>query len=337
MPDRRADLGVLLDRVPNLPVEDAPVRDHDDGVEDRDVVLRESDELVRKPRDGVALAASGGVLDEVAVPGAAGAGVGEQVLHCVDLVVARPDLGLLPFAGLLVLRLHDLSVVLEDIGQALAGQHLAPQVVGLEPVRVRRVARAVVPPAIEGQEPRCLALEVRAETHLVLVDREVRNASAELEQLLARIAVLAVLPHSIVHGLLRQVVLQLQGEDRQSVDEEPNVERPLGLVAAVAELAGDGEAVLLEPLPGLHVPRRGRAVEQVHLMGPVPDSVAQHVDRAALGNLSLEPREELAPRRSVLGERERFRRLGLAPTGTGVELDGRCGVHAWRAAQDHLG
>ena len=60
---------------------------------------------------------------------------------------------------------------------------------------------------------------MRAETHLVLVDREVRNASAELEQLLARIAVLAVLPHRIVDGLLRQVVLQLQGEDRQSVDE----------------------------------------------------------------------------------------------------------------------
>ena len=214
VPDRRADLGVLLDRVPNLPVEDAPVRDHDDGVEDRDVVLRESDKLVCEPRDGVALAAACGVLDEVAVPGAAGAGVGEQVPHRVDLVVARPDLGLLPLAGLLVLRLHDLGVVLEDIGQALAGQHLAPQVVGLEPVGVGRVARAVVPAAVEGQEPRCLALEVRAEANVVFVDREVRDAAAELEELLAGVAVFLVLLDGVAHGLLRQVVLQLKGEDR---------------------------------------------------------------------------------------------------------------------------
>ena len=126
------------------------------------------------------------------------------------------------------------------------------------------------------------------------------------------IPVLACIAHTAsLDGLLRQVVLQLQGEDRQSVDEEPEVERPLGLVAAVAELPGHGEAVLLEPLPGLHVLRRGRAVEQVYLMGAVSDAVAQHVDGAALGNLSLQPREQLAPCRSVLGERERFRRFGL--------------------------
>ena len=92
---------------------------------------------------------------------------------------------------------------------------------------------------------------MRAEAHVVFVHREVRDAPAELEELLAGVAVFLVLLDGIAHRLLRQVVLQLQGEDRQAVDEEPYVERPLGLVAAVAELAGDGEAVLLEPLPGL--------------------------------------------------------------------------------------
>ena len=55
-------------------------------------------------------------------------------------------------------------------------------------------------------------------------------------------------------------------------------------------------------------------------MGAVPDAVAQHVDGAALGNLSLQPREKLAPRRSVLGERERFGRLGLGCAQEGREL-----------------
>ena len=72
-------------------------------------------------------------------------------------------------------------------------QDLLPEVVGLEPVRVRRVAGAVVPALVERQEPRRLALQVRAEAHLGVVDGEVGDAAAELEQLLARVAVALVL------------------------------------------------------------------------------------------------------------------------------------------------
>ena len=149
----RADLGVLLDRVADLPVEEEPVGDHDDGIEDRGAVLREPDQLVRQPGDRVALAAARGVLDQVAPAGAVRGGVGEQPAHHVELVVARPDLGTRPPAGSLVPGFHHLSVVLQDVRQALAGQHLAPQIVGLDAARVGRIARAVVPAAVEGQEP----------------------------------------------------------------------------------------------------------------------------------------------------------------------------------------
>ena len=92
------------------------------------------------------------------------------------------------------------------------------------------------------------------EAYVALVHREVGHAAAEREQLLAEIAVLLVLPHRIVNGLLGEAVLQLEREDRQAVEEEPDVERPLRLVAAVAELPDDGEAILLEALLRLHVP-----------------------------------------------------------------------------------
>ena len=72
-------------------------------------------------------------------------GVGQQPAYYVELVVAGPDLGLLFPPRFLIYGFHHLGVVLQDVGQALAGQHLAPQVVGLEPMRVGRVARAVVP------------------------------------------------------------------------------------------------------------------------------------------------------------------------------------------------
>ena len=321
VPHRRADLGVLLDGVADLPVEDAPVGDHDDRVECRSVVLRESDQLVGQPGDGVALPAARRVLDQVAPARPVRRGVGQQPAHHVELLVARPNLCPLFLAGLLVLHLHHLGVVLQDVGQALASQHVSPQVVGLEAARVGRIAGAVVPAPVERQEPGRLPLEVGAEAHVALVHREVGHAAAELEQLLAGVAVILVLPHRIVNGLLGEAVLQLEREDRQAVDEEPDVERPLGVVAAVAELPDDGEAVLLEALLRPHVPGRRRAVEQVQVVRAVSDAVAQHVDGAALGDLALQPGEERAPRLPVLVERQRFGGVRLGGLQECRELD----------------
>ena len=320
-PHGRADLGVLPNRVADLPVEDTPVRDDDDRVEDRGVVPRETDELVGQPGDGVALAAARRVLDQVAPSRPVRRGIGQQPAHDVELVVAGPDLRALLPAGLLVLRLHHLGVVLQDVGEALAREHLAPQVVGLDAARVGRIAGAVVPAPVERQEPGRLPLEMRAELHLALVHGEVGHAAAELEQLLARVAVALVLLDRVGRRLLGQVVLQLEGEHRQAVDEQADVERPLRVVAAVAKLADDGEAVLREAFPRLRVSGRRRAVEQVQVVRAVLDAVAQHVDGATLGDLALEPGQKLAPRGAVLVQRRGLGDLRLGGVQEGGELD----------------
>ena len=126
MAHRRADLGVLLDGVADLLVEDAPISDHDDGIEDRGTLLREPDQLMRQPGDGVALAAAGRVLDQIAPPHAAHPSVYEQPAYHLKLMMARPDLGPLLLARLLVARLHQLGIVLQNLGQALSREHLAP-------------------------------------------------------------------------------------------------------------------------------------------------------------------------------------------------------------------
>ncbi len=82
-----------------------------------------------------------------------------------------------------------------------------------------------------------------AEAHLTFVHGKVGHAAAELEELLARVAVLLVLPDRVVHRLLGEAVFQLEGEYRQAVDEQDHVQGKLGLVAAIAELTADGEAV----------------------------------------------------------------------------------------------
>jgi hypothetical protein len=54
--------------------------------------LLQPDELVRQPGDGVALAAAGRVLDQVPLLPDARGGVGQQLAHHVELVVAGEDL-----------------------------------------------------------------------------------------------------------------------------------------------------------------------------------------------------------------------------------------------------
>ncbi len=160
---------------------------------------------------------------------------------------------------------------------------MLPQVIGLEAVRVWRIAFAVVPSPVEGQEPRRLALELRAELHLMVVDCEVGQTAAKLEELLAGVSVALVLLDGVSHRLLRQAVLELEGGDRQAVDEQAQIQGKLALIPAVAELARHAEPV--QPIEGqrlLVTPRR-RAVEQVNLVRSVPYALAQHVDCPALG------------------------------------------------------
>ena len=71
----------------------------------------------------------------------------------------------------------------------------------------------------------------------------VREAAAELEDLLSRVAVTLVLSDGISNGLLGQTVLQFERGDWQPVDEKAEIERPLGFIEAVSELARHTEAI----------------------------------------------------------------------------------------------
>jgi hypothetical protein len=301
VPDGRADLHELPDRGLDLVVEQAPVGDHDHRVENlpvglirRIAVALQADQLVRQPGDRIRLAAARRVLDQVTPARSMGTHIGQRLAHKPKLVIARPDLPALLPARARILLLDDLRVILEDVGQTRGGEHLLPEVGGLQAVRVGRVAGAVVVTLVERQEPRTPAAQLGAHPHLAVVDREVHHAAAELEQPFARVAVAPVLLDGIVDRLFGEAVLQLESGDRQAVDEQAQVERAARRVAAVGELARDREAVLRVPRRGPGVARRGRAVEQVEVQRPVRHALAQHVDDAAFADLGRKARQELA-------------------------------------------
>src|SRR5258705_6237174 len=124
--DGSAHLSELLDRVVDLLVENPSIRDDDDGIEDRGIVLLQNDHLVRQPGDGIRLAAPGGVLNQITLALALGLHVGQEPAHHVELVVSRPDLDRLFLACLLVLYLDDLRIVLEDVSESLPGEDALP-------------------------------------------------------------------------------------------------------------------------------------------------------------------------------------------------------------------
>ena len=162
---------------------------------------------------------------------------------------------------------------------------------------------------------------MRAEPHLVVVHREVRHAPAEFEELLARVAVALVLLHGVLDRLFGEAVLQLERGDRQAVDEKAQVERELRLVPAVAELAGDTEAVGGVAILSFRVVRRGRSVEEIQVVRPVFDAVAENVDRAPPADLALKTRKELAPRWAVFSQAERLGHPRLRVTQERRKLD----------------
>src|ERR1035437_2395786 len=129
-----------------------------------------------------------------------------------------------------------------------------------------------------------------------------------------------ILLDGVGDGLLGKAILQLEGGNRQAVDEEGEVEGELRLVAAVSELAGDAEAVLGVPLRRDRVAWRWGAVEEVELVGSVLHAVAEHVDHAALADLALQAVEELAPRRTVLVEVQSVGSVDLRRPQEGAEL-----------------
>src|SRR5690242_1729817 len=215
------------------------------------------------------------MLDQIALARAILAGVRQEFSDHVELVIARPNLRCSLLSGLWVLELDDLGVVLKDVGQTLSGQNAFPKIIALEPVRVGWVSRAVVPALVERQEPGCLTLEMCAKTHFVFVQREVRDAPAELEKFLARIAVALVLLNGVFDRLLGEAVLQLERRDRQAVDEESQIEGKLRLVAAITQLPRDAEAIGVVAFLCLFIARRRRSVEEVEMMRAMLDPIAQ--------------------------------------------------------------
>ena len=102
-----------------------------------------------------------------------------------------------------------------------------------------------------------------------------------------------VLINRVVHVLLGQLVFQLEGDDRQAVDEDAQIQRQLGCVGREMKLARDAEDVLRMQRCRGGVVHAGRHIEHDKAGGISLDAPAQHIHNAALGDLIAHAGEEL--------------------------------------------
>lgn len=122
------------------------------------------------------------------------------------------------------------------------------------------------------------------------------------------------------HCLLGQAVLQFEACNRQAADEYPHVQRPHRFVTAVAQLAGDGEAVQRMQRGGLVVAGARCGEKQRDVVGAMLDTVAQNVDCAALADLGGKARKKGPPHRRIVGQIEGIVQLRLCGAQKGNKL-----------------
>ena len=288
----------LVDGVLELTVEHAAIGDHDHAVEDLLVVLRmQTREPVREPGDAVRLAAAGRVLDQVVVARTFDLRRIDQLVDRIELVETRENHRLV-FHRAGTVRVLDLllaclgeDVRADDIEEALAFQHLSPEVVRPITGMVGRITGAALDPAwvtasIERQEAGPLALQPRGHVDFFCVGGEMdEGALLESEQPCVGIPILSVLADRALPGLAGHRVLELAGRNRDAVEREQQVDL-VALAGMAARLPHHRELVAREsPQRVLVEPMRRLEVGEPERRPVEPEPVAQHVQRTLVVQL----------------------------------------------------
>ncbi|OPY10151.1 MAG: hypothetical protein A4E68_00025 [Syntrophaceae bacterium PtaB.Bin095] len=259
-----------------------------------------------QPGDGVGLAAAGGVLDEIIGSGFLHAGVGHELPHAVELVVARKD-HRLPFhffaAELLFLDL-EMDEPRQDVEEAVPFEDLFPEIGGFVTSWILRVACSASAAPVEGQKIGAAAGKPRGHVNLVGVQGEVdQRAPLELEDRIRRVAVILVLCDRMPPGLGGHGVFEFQRRYGDAVQGQGDIEG-IAMPGRIAKLAGHREPVGRIEFPGvrIHSARRGevcRAEQFAEAFEPVSQNgeaafmvgverPAEVVQQCILGLLLLE-------------------------------------------------
>ena len=116
----------LFNRIPDLLVQNPPVRHDNDRINHRPSIPFQSNQLMGQPGNGIGFARPGAVLDEIAFTHTVLPDIGQEFFHTVQLMIARPDLFNRFLPGFRIFLNDDLDVVLDDTRQFRLRQDIFP-------------------------------------------------------------------------------------------------------------------------------------------------------------------------------------------------------------------
>jgi hypothetical protein len=169
-----------------LAIEDAPIRNDDDGVEHALIGgVVERRELVGEPSDGETLATSRRMLNQVPLTCTRFSRMRHELANSVELLIAGEDQeAFASFPAPLVLFLYLLNELAHEIEHAVACPGFLPQITGGVALLCRRHRRISSPaelPSVEGQEARLRPSEMRRHIDQVRINRKMCEAAAETQ------------------------------------------------------------------------------------------------------------------------------------------------------------
>ena len=193
------------------------------------------------------------MLNEILLPNTICFHIGKQLRYNIELVVTGENLLFLFLFGVLVHLDDDLRVVFYNQRQFFLGEDILPKIIGHKAVWIRRVTCSIIISLVKGQKPAVLSGKFRAELDTGIVYGKMHHASLKGEQRLTGIAVIFVLLHSIINILLRELVFQFKGDNRQTVYKNAHIKGQLPGILRIAKLTGHAENVLFKHLPCLGI------------------------------------------------------------------------------------
>lgn len=181
-----------------------------------------------------------------------------------------------------------MEVILDQFQQGIRREHtqfLPPVRVHEIPPKVRRREAVVndwVPRvAVERQELRFLALQLRGHVDRVVVHRKVNQAPRE--EHFARVAP-PILRDGVLDVLAGEMIFQLDADDGQAVKQDDHIHGLVGGLGGEVDLPHDGKAVTRVMRQMFRVAAGGRLEEHQLQIDPVEGSpVPKYLQRPALG------------------------------------------------------
>ena len=173
----------------------------------------------------------------------------------------------------------------------LAGE-IVPEIARCESLRDHRVLRL----AIERQECGLRAADVSCHVSRIVIDREVDEAA--FPKRLASIS-LAILRNRMLHVLTGEMVFQFDGDNRQTIQEQDDINRLVRCLGREMDLAYHSETVAFVLSLMFRVAAGGRFEEgELHVDAIERHAAAQHFQRATFLNNRRDLPRECLPFRS---------------------------------------